>query len=282
MEMRALTFCFLVALAGFLSVGCGGSPPPSSTGMEGGKAGELREIGGIEMVWCPPGKFDMGSPAPWILEVSDWLFVVGGEEGHSDLETRHRVSLTRGFWIAKTETTQAQWEGMMEANPGHFKGDEFPVEKVSWKDVQKWLEKMNLEHPLPEGWRWDLPTEAQWEYACRAGRGGEYGGWKLDEVGWYDRNSGGQTHPVGGKRANDWGIHDMHGNVWEWCRDWFDVYATGSARDPSGPVAGLVRVHRGGSWKNAAVHGRAAYRNNDTPGTRLHNLGFRAAVVPRS
>lgn len=279
--MNVWTFRAPVIGASLFLVGCGGAPTPSSGRMEGEAAGERRVFGGIEMVWCPPGQFMMGSPEPWIFEVSQWLFIFGGEEGRSDLESRHGVKLTSGFWLAKTETTQDQWEEIAGQNPSHFKGENLPVEKVSWKDVQKWLEEINLKYPLPEGWAWDLPTEAQWEFACRAGKSGGYEGWKLDEVGWYDVNSGNQSHPVGEKRANDWGLHDMHGNVWEWCRDWFEDYPPGGAVDPTGPAKGIARIHRGGGWSNAAHHCRAAYRASDTPGTRLKNLGFRVAIVPR-
>ena len=144
---------------------------PADRGMEGSRAGEVREFGGIEMVWCPPGEFLMGSPT--------------SESDRSDDETQHRVTLTRGFWMAKTETTLGQWERMMGDNPSQFTGEDLPVETVSWDDVLGWLEKMNEKTPLPSGWKWALPTEAQWEYACRAGTETAFAGTgELDEMGW--------------------------------------------------------------------------------------------------
>ena len=238
---------------------------PASSGMEGSRAGEVREFGGIEMVWCPPGAFVMGSPAV--------------EEGRLDNETRHRVTLTKGFWMAKTETTQGQWESVMGDNPSQFKGMDLPVETVNWDDVQGWLGKMNERHPLPAGWKWELPTEAQWEYACRAGTETAFAG-DLDEMAWYDSNIGSKTNPVGTKQANDWGLHDMHGNVFEWCRDWYGDYPSGVASDPKGSAMGSNRVTRGGGWSGNAAYCRSAKRNWSAPDGRSNNLGFRVAAVP--
>ena len=234
-------------------------------GMEGSRAGEVRDYGGIEMVWCPPGEFLMGSPED--------------EADSLDDETQHRVTLTRGFWMAKTETTQGQWERVMGENPSAFEGEDLPVENVSWDDVQGWLEKMNETTPLPSGWKWALPTEAQWEYACRAGTESAFAGY-LDEMAWYDENSGSTTNPVGTKKANAWGLHDMHGNVWEWCSDWYGDYSSGSSSDPTGATTGVGRVIRGGSWNLGARGCRSAYRHWNAPGFRLSVLGFRPALVP--
>lgn len=141
---------------------------------------------------------------------------------------------------------------------------------------------MNRRHPLPEGWVWDFPTEAQWEYACRAGRRGPYSGTgNLEEMGWYDGNRGGESKAVATKRENSWGLHDMHGNVWEWCRDWYELYPHGDATDPTGPSSGSIRVLRGGGWLGPAVGGRAAYRHWMAPDDRLSIFGFRAAIVER-
>jgi formylglycine-generating enzyme required for sulfatase activity len=238
---------------------------PAGGGMEGSRAGEVREYGGIEMVWCPPGGFLMGSPA--------------SEANRSDDEMKHRVTLTRGFWMAKTETTQGQWERVMGDNPSDFSGEDLPVETASWDDVQGWLEKMNEKAPLPSGWKWALPTEAQWEYACRAGTESAFAG-DLDEMAWYFENSGSTTNPVGTKKANAWGLHDMHGNVWEWCSDWYGDYSSGSSSDPTGATTGGLRVLRGGSWDFLAQFCRSAYRRGGTPGYRGGNLGFRPALVP--
>ena len=161
------------------------APTDESTSMEGTRAGEVRILGGIEMVWCPPGEFLMGSPA--------------SEADRRNDETQHRVTLTRGFWIAKTETTQGQWESVTVESPSAFNGVDLPVESVSWEDVQGWLEKMNEKTPLPGGWKWSLPTEAQWEYACRAGTETAYAG-VLTNMAWYADNSGLTPNPVGAKQ----------------------------------------------------------------------------------
>jgi len=250
----------------------------SASGMEGSQAGDVRLFGGIEMVWCPPGEFLMGSP--------EW------EEGHRDAERQHQVTLTRGFWLAKTEATQRQWESVIGSNPSHFKGADLPVERVSWEDVQGWLKAMNERHPLPEGWVWELPTEAQWEYACRAGTetpfhfGTTLNGREANCDGNYPYGTSvkgpflGRTTPVGSYGANAWGLHDMHGNVWEWCRDRYGDYPTGAVTDPSGPETGSGRVVRGGCWLGGAQGCRAAPRNGFNLGSRRQPLGFRPAAVP--
>jgi formylglycine-generating enzyme required for sulfatase activity len=202
------------------------------------------------------------------------------EADREDNETQHLVTLTKGFWMAKTETTQGHWERVMRENPSDFSGEDLPVETVSWVDVQGWLEKMNEKAPLPSGWKWALPTEAQWEYACRAGTKRAFAG-DLDEMAWYDENSGSKTNPVGTKKANAWGLHDMHGNVWEWCSDRYGEYVIGSSSDPTGgATTGGSRVLRGGSWDYYAQHCRSADRSRVTPGNRLNSLGFRPALVP--
>ena len=238
---------------------------PAGSVMEGSRAGEMREYGGIEMVWCPAGEFLMGSPED--------------EAYRGDDETQHRVTLTRGFWLAKTETTQGQWERVMGENPSDSLGEDLPVETVSWDDVQGWLEKMNEKTPLPSDWKWALPTEAQWEYACRAGTESAFAG-DLDEMAWYGENSGSSTNPVGTKKANAWGLHDLHGNVWEWCSDWHKDYSSGSSSDPTGATTGVFRVLRGGSWYCVAQDCRSALRSRSSPGFRGRGLGFRPALVP--
>jgi len=269
------------------------SQPEMSGGgaMEGARAGEMRTFGEIEMVWCPPGEFVMGSPE--------------GEEGRSDDERQHLVALTQGFWLAKTECTQGQWKMVMGSNPswfGRFRrfmaslgmrwGEDYqllPVESVG-DNVQEWITKMGKRHPLPEGWEWNLPSEAQWEYACRAGVTEAYGGTGvLDEMGWYLSNSQGKTRKVGEKAPNAWGLYDMHGNVWELCRDWYAEYPIGPVTDPIGPKSGSKCVCRGGSWNGPAHRCRAASRGRSfreegsgwgSPGARYSRLGFRIAAVP--
>jgi len=228
----------------------------------------------LVMCWIPPGEFLMGSPED--------------EEGRPkerlDSEARHRVRITRGFWLAKTQTTQAQWQAVMGSNPSRFKGGDRPVERVSLLDIcgdesanGGFLGELNRRSPA--GGRFYLPTEAQWEYACRAGTTGAYAG-DLDEMGWYWDNSDGQSHPVGQKKPNAWGLYDMHGNVGEWCADWYEGYANGELTDPSGPNTGFTHVFRGGSWWRKGFGCRSAYRNWISPDGRMFFIGFRVAAVP--
>jgi formylglycine-generating enzyme required for sulfatase activity len=213
----------------------------------------------------PSGSFTMGSTS--------------NEEGHSSEENQVEVTLSQSFWLAKTEVTQAQWEAVMGSNPSQFKGPNLPVENVSWEDAQAFIAKLNDKQILPQGWKFALPTEAQWEYACRAGEKGPYSGGRLDEVGWYDGNSSSQTHEVAKKKPNALGLYDMHGNVYEWCADWYEDTLRGGV-DPVGPSEGDFRVRRGGSWFNVASFCRAADRYGDSPGSRNYFLGFRPALVP--
>ena len=221
----------------------------------------------VPLRWCPPGTFLMGSPA--------------FEEGFFGDEMQHHVTLTKGFWMGETPVTQELWTAVMGANPSRFKnGDAYPVESVSWDDCQPFLKALNDRFPV-EDQRWALPTEAQWEYACRSGTETAYAGTgRLDDMGWYDENSGSQTHPVGQKRPNHWGLLDMHGNVWEWCSDWSGHYPSASTTDPTGPSFGPERVYRGGSWFNGARVCRSAYRGGADPGRRDCYLGFRVALAP--
>jgi len=213
----------------------------------------------LDLVWCPAGNFMMGSPA--------------SETSRDNDETQHRVTLTKGFWMGSTEVTQRQWEAVMCSNPSKFKnaGANAPVEQVSWEECQTFVQRINAR---VTGGGFRLPTEAEWEYACRAGSTGPYAG-NLDAMGWYGQNSGYTTHPVGQKQANAWGLYDMHGNVWEWCSDWWGDYPAGSVTDPAGPGSGSNRVIRGGCWINFARSCRSAFRSRDDPGYRFNSLGFR-------
>lgn len=207
----------------------------------------------MEMVWCPPGSFLMGSPE--------------SEEGHRSGERQHRVTLTKGFWMAKYPVTQAQWKSVMGDNPSEFLGDNRPVEQVSWYDCQAFCKKA--------GFR--LPTEAEWEYACRAGSKGPYAGTgRLEDMGWF---AGEQPHPVGEKQPNAWGLYDMHGNVWECCEDWYGGYPSGAVTDPKGASSGARRVCRGGSWFHTAQDCRSACRSQYYygPSDACICLGFRPA-----
>ncbi|MCG3174264.1 MAG: Serine/threonine-protein kinase pkn1 [Myxococcota bacterium] len=214
----------------------------------------------IEMVWIAPGAFMMGSPST--------------EEGREDDETQHLVTLTKGFWLGKHQVTQAQWRAVMGGDPSHFLGDTVPVESVSWDDCQRFVARMNQIIP---GGGFRLPTEAEWEYACRAGTAGAYAGaGDLDEMGWYGDNSGRETHPVGQKQPNAWGLYDMHGNVWEWCEDSYSKYPSGPVIDPLNK-SGSNRLGRGGGWNDYARSCRSAFRYSFSPDLRFSGMGFRLA-----
>ena len=211
--------------------------------------------------WCPPGAFLMGSPET--------------ENGRDKDETQHQVSLSNGFWIMETEVTQKQWEAIMGNNPSHFKDedlDDLPVECVTWNDCQEFCMKC-IQLGLPV----HLPTEAQWEYACRAGTTGEYAD-NLDDISWYDTHGGCNTHSVKTKKSNAWGVYDMHGNVWEWCQDWYEEYPDGNVTDPTGPSSGSNCVYRGGGWTYRGRYCRSAMRYYDDPMKKDSDLGFRCVM----
>jgi formylglycine-generating enzyme required for sulfatase activity len=249
--------------------------------LPGSKAGEEREFEiapgvKITMCWIPPGEFVMGSLAPPPHDTPRYLRH-GGELGRVDDEVQHRVRITKGFWLEKYEVTQAQWRAVMGNDPSHFKGDDLPVESVSWNDIAGsggFLEKVN---GFAGGQNsFCLPTEAQWEYACRAGTIGAHSG-NLDQIAWYADNAGSKTHPVGRKKANAWGLHDMQGNVQEWSADWYGSYPTSAASDPGGSTSGSGRVHRGGGWDNSVSYCRVAFRCNSYPASGDSRVGFRLA-----
>jgi formylglycine-generating enzyme required for sulfatase activity len=198
---------------------------------------------------------------------------------------QREVTISRPFWVGKYEVTQEQYEKIMGKNPSQFKGKDNPVEKVSWFDAVKFCEELTKKEGkrLPKGYVFRLPTEAEWEYACRAGTdmaysfGDDVG--KLGEYAWFKDNSGEKTQPVGKKKPNPWGLYDMHGNVWEWCLDWHGGYPKNDEKDPVGPGSGSARVNRGGSWNAGAGHCRSANRNVLTPGVTLSALGFRVCLA---
>jgi formylglycine-generating enzyme required for sulfatase activity len=230
-------------------------------------AGARGQAGDFAVRWVPSGRFTLGSPLI--------------EPGRDSDEVQYEVVLTRGFFLGETECTQGQWEKVMGGNPSHFRGSERPVEQVSWEEAVEYCRKLTAKQRvdgiLPFGWEWRLPTEAEWEYAARAGTtGARYG--ELDAIAWWSGNSGNQTHPASQKAANAWGLHDMMGNVWEWCSDWSGDYLTGSVTNPTGPSSGSFRVDRGGSWYNGAGNARSAYRSRDVPGFRSRFLGFRPVL----
>jgi len=223
--------------------------------------------GSSGFVWIQPGTFLMGSPL--------------GEEGRSDRELQHTVTLSQGFWLSDHEVTQSEYWSVMGSNPSFFTGDlNRPVETVSWDDAVRYCQKLTEQAraagliTAQEAYR--LPTEAEWEYAARAGTTGAWYG-ELDAIAWWSGNSGGQTRPVKQKAPNAWGLYDMIGNVWEWCSDWYGAYPIGSVTDPIGPSSGTDRVDRGGGWGSGAERVRSAYRDGDDPGARM-TLGFRPAL----
>jgi formylglycine-generating enzyme required for sulfatase activity len=226
-----------------------------------------------------------------MIDVPEGEFQMGSENGESDEKPVHTVRLG-SFQLSATLVTQELYENIMGVNPSHFKSDEgkigLPVENVSWKDAMVFCEQLTK---VTEGnGRYTLPTEAQWEYACRAGTDTEFytGNDKthLDQAGWYSSNSQGQTHPVGKKAPNDFNLYDMHGNVWEWCLDWYDsdYYSEcnkkGVVSNPAGPENGSGRVLRGGSWVGGEQGCRSASRDNGHPEFRYGSIGFRLVFVP--
>jgi len=206
-------------------------------------------------------------------------FMMGSEKGDADEKPVHKVTIAKPLYMGKYEVTQEQWQAVMGSNPSELKGPKNPVERVSWNDCQEFLKKINERFPAM-GFR--LPTEAEWEYACRAGSATEYC-FGDDEAGlgdyaWHGRNSGLETHPVGEKKPNAWGLYDMHGNVAEWCQDWYHDSYNGAPTDGSAweSPAGSTRVSRGGTWGNGAYYCRSARRSYDAPDDRVRQLlGFR-------
>jgi formylglycine-generating enzyme required for sulfatase activity len=221
----------------------------------------------FEMVYVQGGSFTMGCTTEQ------------GSDCRSEEKPPHRVSLT-DFYIGKYEVTQLLWRAVMGDNPSMFKGDNLPVENVSWDDCQTFISRLNS----ATGKQFRLPTEAQWEYAARGGaksRGFKYSGGN-DPYDVYKDNSGERTHEVGGKQPNELGIFDMTGNVWEWCRDWYgeNYYGSSPVEAPTGASSGSYRVLRGGSWISTASRCRVAYRSYNTPGYRGSGIGLRLLVLP--
>ncbi|MCY2953677.1 MAG: formylglycine-generating enzyme family protein [Planctomycetota bacterium] len=234
---------------------------------------------GVSMKWVqiPAGKFLMGSPE---TEKDRRVLRVP----YNNDEVQLDVTISKPFYMGVTEVTQKQYAAVMGDNPSNFKGDDLPVENVSWNDAVKFCATLSQKEGAGKHYR--LPTEAEWEYACRAGTKTRFGfgnnDGDLDDYAWYRSNSGSKTHPVGGKKANAWGLYDMHGNVWEWCADWYGDYPGGDATDPSGPATGTSRVLRGGSWYCFPVYCRAAFRHRYSPDLQFIDLiGFRVALDSR-
>ncbi len=223
---------------------------------------------GMEFVLIRPDTFAMGSPD------SD-------QDADHDEKPTHEVTISQPFYLGRYEVTQAQWQAVMGNNPSKFKGNDRPVENVSWDDVQQFIQKLNEKEKQASGTLYRLPTEAEWEYAARAGTTTRYSfgdeASQLGDYAWYGKNAGNTTHPVGQKKPNPWGLHDMHGNVWEWVQDWHGDYPPESVTDPTGPATGVLRVLRGGSWISNGQDVRSANRNRNDPGNRNDGIGFRLA-----
>ena len=220
----------------------------------------------FKMIYVQGGTFTMGCTSEQ------------GSDCYGDEKPTHSVTV-ESFWMGETEVTQALWQAVMGSNPSYFKGDNLPVEQVSWNDCQEFIRKLNQ----LTGKNFRLPTEAEWEYAARGGKyhsGYKYAGSNsVGDVAWYDGNSGNETHPVMTKQPNALGLYDMSGNVWEWCSDWYGSYSSESQTNPTGPSTGSNRVLRGGSWIYFARHCRVSYRSYADPAHRFNNYGFRLSLV---
>ncbi len=230
----------------------------------------------MNFIYIPPDTFTMGSPL--------------GESGRYSKEIQHRVTLTQGYYLQTTEVTQGQWVAVMDTRPWsaetHARADtDGAVSDVSWNDCQDFIRKLNKKEG---GNKYRLPTEAEWEHACRAGSTTRFcfvdGDYELGDYAWYEKNAYDvgerYAHAVGAKKPNEWGLYDMHGNVWEWCQDWYGYYPSSSVTDQTGPSLGSFRVVRGGSWSRYAGRCRSAYRGHDLPGGRGDGQGFRLARTP--
>jgi len=214
-----------------------------------------------------------------LKEISAGSFIMGAvpgdDEANIDEKPQHRVEITKAFYIGVYEVTQAQWQAVMGTNPSYFKGSRRPVEQVSWNDAVEFCRRLSQR----EGVTYRLPTEAEWEYACRAGTTTKFywGNNMNGDYAWYRDNSGGKTHKVGRKQPNGWGLYDMSGNVWEWCSDWYDegYYGRSPAKDPVGPSSGMYRVVRGGCWTYYTANIRSSNRVRFSPDDWYYNNGFR-------
>jgi formylglycine-generating enzyme required for sulfatase activity len=227
---------------------------------------------GMEFVLISAGSFSMGADKT--------IENAGGDE-----IPQHRVSISKPFYLGKYEVTQAEWTKVMGSNPSAFEGHANPVENVSWNDAQEFINRLNQQEGTTV---YRLPTEAEWEYAARAGTTSTYffgdDAGSLASYAWFAGNSGGTTHPVGQKQPNAWGLHDMHGNVLEWAQDWYDerYYSSFMPANPQGPASGSFRVRRGGSWSGNSESCRVADRSSNSPDFRNDNIGFRLVFSPQN
>jgi len=287
--------CILVSVC--LALGCqrevstnhvspmDGVPPGRQDSFVGARAGEERKVGGARLCWCPPGRFRMGSPP--------------AESGHRADETQVEVTLSRGFWMGKHEVTQGEWRRVVGALPGIVNadvGDDFPVYSVNFSEAEAFCRRLTEQTraagELPEGWEFRLPTEAQWEYACRAGSTTAFSfGETLSSAqanfgkpynGTPTGVPGSASSKAGSFASNAWGLHDMHGNEWEWCRDWYHAQLPGGVDPDLSSVKGVPnrdgsfsRVRRGGAWVEDVAFCRSAVRLRYEPERRADHIGFR-------
>lgn len=274
-----LALCFFLVLEGVAQ--------PSPVGLKAGTTRRVRRVPKASVVWIPPGAFRMGSPF--------------AEKGRALDEGQRDVVLRRGFWMWQTEVTQQQYRAVTGQSPSYFRrcGRTCPVESVTWYEALSFANRLSRRHRLPSCYRcwrnrwgrrcrlrrrfrgvvtacrgWRLPTEAEWEYAARAGQtGATYG--KRKRIAWFQKNSRDRVHPVGRKLPNSWRLFDMLGNVAEWVWDRYKEYPKTKSVDPVGPARGRDRVFRGGGWKVSAPYVRAAYRGGNRPYSRYDMVGFR-------
>lgn len=234
--------------------------------MQTAEALESKTFLGIKFILIEPGCFQMGNDkTPTDNTVGE--------------TPSHRVCIEKPFYLGETEVTQKQWENVMGSNPSKVKAEDRPIDRVSWNDAQDFIQSLNAKDG---GKLFRLPTEAEWEYAARAGSDSDYSygndSKSLAQYAWFG-NLGykGASHEVAQKQPNDWGLYDMHGNVWEWVQDWYgpSYYSNSPANNPLGPESGKYRVYRGGSWVGKATNLRSAVRFSALPVTRTHDLGFR-------
>jgi formylglycine-generating enzyme required for sulfatase activity len=230
----------------------------------------------MELVAIPAGTFQMGSPA--------------GEKERNEEERMHEVRISKPFYMGKYPVTQEQYEAVTGLNPSRFKNSKNPVEQIYHKDAQAFCEKVNdlplVKSKLPAGYSVQLPTEAQWEYACRAGTKTSYYSGDSDkdlgDYAWFKENSDNRAHPVGEKKPNAWGLYDMNGNVYCWCRDWKAAYTPGKQIDPEGPANGHEYVTRSGTWYWGSGDCRSARRTSHAPDFTGPDFGFRVVLAPTS
>lgn len=212
-----------------------------------------------------------------MVRVECGSFQMGGDSGYEQTKPAHTVTLSQDYYIGKYEVTQAEWQAVKGSNPSKFKGDPLPVEYISWDDCQEFIRQLNV----LTGLNFRLPTEAEWEYAARGGsksKGYTYSGNNdINSIAWYGKNSGNATHPVGTRAANELGLYDMSGNVWEWCQDWYANYNNGAQTSPQGPSSGSYRTIRGGGWGDTD-YCRVIFRTYASPGITSNGIGFRLVL----